>query len=74
MAYYSISVHARNIVLVAEAKVVLEPGLNVFTVVLDDVAPLLTYLRNEDVRILSCQQLDTFDALPEEFRTTALSS
>ena len=69
MGYFSISAYAQSMTLVPEAKAILEPGINVFTVVSDDIDLILVRLRTEGVRILSCQQLDVFNEVPNEYRT-----
>jgi hypothetical protein len=62
MPYWSITCYACNEVPVPEAGQLLEPGLNVFTVVLDDLDPLLARLGSEGVTQITSIRLDD----PEE--------
>jgi len=67
MPYWSITCYARGEVRVPEAGQLLEPGLNVFTVVLDDLDPLLERLGSEGVEQISTTRLDD----PEEANDAA---
>ena len=67
MAYYSISAQAPGLVGVPEALTVLDRGLNVFTVVTDDIDVILNRLRSENVVILTYNRLDAHEGIsPDE--------
>ena len=64
MSYWSIVCIATSDVHVPQANLVLEPGVNVFTVVTDDVESFSRGLSASGVEIRSIHCLDDFEPIP----------
>ena len=60
---WSLTVWSYKEVVVEGVPVLIEPGLNVFNVFLDDIEPVLEGLRAEGIRIDSVNNLSEFDAV-----------
>ena len=67
MAYWSIACRVRDSIQVPEVGQLLEPGLNVFTIVTDDLGELLDRLSDGGAEMLAVNRLD--DEVPDASRS-----
>jgi hypothetical protein len=63
LSYWSIACVSKETIIVPEAKAILEPGVNVFTVVIDDLDKLIERLASEGVTVSALHRLDVHEAV-----------
>lgn len=64
MRYFSIVAFATGELDLPEHRVSIDSGMNVFTVYVDDIDPLVGFLQDQGVTVQSVHALDEFESVP----------